>query len=178
MFYKSSFEEFSAPFTLFQVGKIWNSLRTIFERYIPYQPTLSNLDSANFSLSCQLLDCCLLLKFKQKIRKIRNWYETFSELGHLWHESINLVYGSHCVNNMAEAIEDPIEADIQLILNFIDRKFSRDDVMIKLRNHLFDTNRVEVSVFWIIKKNFYRAALSKVLLVFDTSHIFRCRYVF
>ena len=79
---------------------------------------------------------------------------------------------------MAEAIEDPIEADIQLILNFIDRKFSRDDVMIKLRNHLFDTNRVEVSVFWIIKKNFYRAALSKVLLVFDTSYIFRCRYVF
>ena len=61
-------------------------------------------------------------------------------------ESINLVYGSHCVNNMAEAIDDPIEADIQLILNFIDRKFSRDDVMIKLKNHLFDVNRVEVSV--------------------------------
>ena len=48
---------------------------------------------------------------------------------------------------MAEAIEDPIEADIQLILSFIDRKFSRDDVMIKLKNHLFDINRVEVSVF-------------------------------
>ena len=50
------------------------------------------------------------------------------------------------MNNMAEAIDDPIEADIQLILNFIDRKFSRDDVMIKLKNHLFDVNRVEVSV--------------------------------
>ena len=167
IFYKTSFEEFSAPFTLFQVGKIWNSLHTIFERYIPYQPTLSNLDSANFSLSCQLLDCCLLLKFKQKIRKIRNWYETFSELGHLWHESINLVYGSHCVNNMAEAIEDPIEADIQLILNFIDRKFSRDDVMIKLKNHLFDTNRVEVSIFLIRKVKFEKVFYCIYVTYFD-----------
>ena len=48
---------------------------------------------------------------------------------------------------MAEAIEDPIEADVQLILDLIDRKFSRDDVMIKLKNHLFDINRVEVSIF-------------------------------
>jgi hypothetical protein len=48
---------------------------------------------------------------------------------------------------MAEAIEDPIEADVQLILNLIDRKFSRDDVMIKLKNHLFEINRVEVSIF-------------------------------
>lgn len=55
---------------------------------------------------------------------------------------------------MAEAIEDPIEADIQLILNFIDSKFSRDDVMIKLKNHLFDINRVEVSVFGIRKETF------------------------
>ena len=55
---------------------------------------------------------------------------------------------------MAEAIDDPIEADIQLILNFIDRKFSRDDVMIKLKNHLFDTNRVEVSIFFIRKVKF------------------------
>ena len=51
------------------------------------------------------------------------------------------------MNNMAEAIEDPIEADVQLILDLIDRKFSRDDVMIKLKNHLFDINRVEVSIF-------------------------------
>ena len=50
---------------------------------------------------------------------------------------------------MAEAIEDPIEADVQLILDLIDRKFSRDDVMIKLKNHLFDINRVEVSLFLI-----------------------------
>jgi hypothetical protein len=48
---------------------------------------------------------------------------------------------------MAEAIEDPIEADVQLILDLIDRKFSRDDVMIKLKNHLFEINRVEVSIF-------------------------------
>ena len=58
------------------------------------------------------------------------------------------------MNNMAEAIDDPIEADIKLILNFIDRKFSRDDVMIKLKNHLFDTNRVEVSIFLIRKVKF------------------------
>ena len=51
------------------------------------------------------------------------------------------------MNNMAEAIEDPIEADVQLILDLIDRKFSRDDVMIKLKNHLFEINRVEVSIF-------------------------------
>ena len=51
------------------------------------------------------------------------------------------------MNNMAEAIDDPIEADIQLILSLIDRKFSRDEVMIKLKDHLFDINRVEVSIF-------------------------------
>ena len=76
--------------------------------------------------------------------------EIFSEVGHLGNESINLVYGSHCGNNMDdEAIRlkyDPIEADCRLILKFLDQKFSRDDVMIKLKNHLSDINRVEVSV--------------------------------